>query len=177
MREQKFSLFGYWGPFGHANSDTLMLEKNDLIHSFDWLSVRKDQAYPVFTHAASDDRNPWENPETAAMPGQVNAFFRWKNVLDRPNQFSMKIFIDTAINTRVQIPAQTIADVTLRRIQKFRLSPGETITWTFGEQKGIAAADTHGILTLPELIITSSSKKLTLRKITSDIQETKKEKW
>ena len=164
MREKRFSLFGYWAPFGHANSDTLMLEKNDLIHSFDWLSVRKNQAYPVFTNAASDDRNPWENPETAAIPGQVNAFFRWKNVSDSPNRFSMMIYIDAAINTRVQIPTQTIADVTLRRIQEFHLSPGETVAWTFGTQNGISTADTHGILTLPKLVITASSKKLTLRR-------------
>ena len=32
---------------------------NDLIASFDWLSVRKDEAYPVFTKASTNSKFPW----------------------------------------------------------------------------------------------------------------------
>ncbi len=165
MREHRCMLFGYWGTFGHANANSTILAKNDLVHSFDWLSVRKNQAYPVFTNAACDDLNPWEHPETSEKSGQVNAFFRWRNVSDRKDSFSMTIFIDAGIKTSFQIPEQTSADVAIRRMQNFKLMPNETVVWTFGEQKGVAKADEHGLLTLPKLLVSRADNVLKLRKL------------
>ena len=165
MREHKYMLFGYWGTFGHANANSTILAKNDLVHTFDWLSLRRKQAYPVFTNAASDNPNPWEHPETAETSGQVNAFFRWRNLSDRKDSFAMKIFIDAGIKTSFQIPMQTSADVTMRRMQKFQLTPNEAVAWTFGGQQGVAKADGHGLLTLPKLLISRTENVLKLRKL------------
>ena len=49
MNERKYALIMYWGPFGHANNHENILKVNDLINSFDWLSVKKNEPYPVFT--------------------------------------------------------------------------------------------------------------------------------
>ena len=163
MRENKYQLFGYWGTFGHANDNSVMLAKNDLIHSFDWLSVRRNQAYPVFTNAGTDDPNPWEHPEAAEKSGQVNAFLRWKNMSDRKDSFSMKLFIDANIETSFPIPMQTSADVTLRRLQNFRLAPYEQVEWSFGAQNGTAKTDARGLLSLPKLIISRTESVLKLR--------------
>ncbi len=46
MNDRKYALFFYWGPFGHANNSAKIMEVNDLIDSFDWLSVKKNEAYP-----------------------------------------------------------------------------------------------------------------------------------
>ena len=35
------------------------MKVNDLINSFDWLSVKKNEAYPVFTDASTNDPLPW----------------------------------------------------------------------------------------------------------------------
>ena len=162
MREHRYMLFGYWGNFGHANANSTILAKNDLVHSFDWLSVRRNQAYPVFTNAECDDLNPWEHPETAENSGQVNAFFRWKNVSDRKDAFAMKIFIDVGIKTVFPIPEQASTDVTIRRLQHFKLAPNQHVAWTFGTQNGTAMADEHGVLTLPKLIINRTENVLRL---------------
>ena len=59
MNERKYPLFLYWGPFGHANNHAKIMKVNDLINSFDWLSVKKNEAYPVFTDASTNDPLPW----------------------------------------------------------------------------------------------------------------------
>ncbi len=163
MREHKFAFYGYWADFGHANNDSVMLQKNDLIHSFDWLSVRKDQAYPVFTGASSDDRDPWEFPDAPAA-GQVNAFFRWKNVSDRADSFRMKLFLVSifTLRTSFPIPEEATADVSLRRLQNFRIRPREKIRWSFGGRKGIAEADEQGLLTIPRLTVSAKETVLEL---------------
>ena len=75
----------YWGPFGHANNHENIMKVNDLINSFDWLSVKKNESYPVFTDASTNDPLPWPNQLTDKKAGQINAFFRWKNVRDTPD--------------------------------------------------------------------------------------------
>ncbi len=59
MNDRKYPLVMYWGPFGHANNHASILKVNDLINSFDWLSVKKNEAYPVFTNASINDALPW----------------------------------------------------------------------------------------------------------------------
>ncbi|MBQ6596158.1 MAG: hypothetical protein IJH79_01280 [Lentisphaeria bacterium] len=163
MREHKFAFYGYWADFGHANNDSVMLRKNDLIHSFDWLSVRRDQAYPVFTGASPDDRDPWEFSDAPAA-GQVNAFFRWKNVSDRADSFRMKLFLVSkeTLKTMFPIPGEATADVSLRRLQNFRIRPGEKIRWSFGGRNGIAEADGQGLLTIPRLTVSAKETVLEL---------------
>ena len=165
MRENRFALYAYWGDFGHANADDQMLGKNDLIHSFDWLSIRKNQAYPAFSNTSSDDPNPWEAGDLASpLPGQINAFCRWKNVSDRTNIFKMKLFLCTpeTLPTSFPIPETAKTDVTLRRIQRFKILPGEEILWSFGNGKGRVQADENGVVTLQHLTLTGEEKILTL---------------
>ena len=82
MNERRYSIFFYWGPFGHEHNYERIRKVNDLINSFDWLSVRKNDAYPVFSGASTNDPLPWPDRLADKKPGQVNAFFRWKTVRD-----------------------------------------------------------------------------------------------
>lgn len=84
MSDRKYPLFLYWGPFGHANNHEKIMKVNDLINSFDWLNVKKNEAYPVFTNASTNDPLPWPDQLTDKNSGQVNAFFRWKAISDTP---------------------------------------------------------------------------------------------
>ena len=165
MREHKFAFYGYWADFGHANANDTMLAKNDLIHSFDWLSIRRGRAYPVFTNADSDNINPWETGRrSSADSGQVNAFLRWENVADRPQYFRMKLFLVSpeTLKTSFAIPVKAVADVSIRRLQQFKIRPNERVRWSFGTQSGIAEADAGGLLTLPRLEITRNETVLKL---------------
>ena len=79
MNERKYPLFMYWGPFGHANNHENIMKVNDLINSFDWLNVKKNEAYPVFTNASTNDPLPWPDQLAERSRATWNAFFRWSN--------------------------------------------------------------------------------------------------
>lgn len=155
MNDRKYALYFYWGPFGHANNHEQILKVNDLINSFDWLAVKKNEAYPVFTSASTNDPLPWPDRLAETKSGQVNAFFRWKNVSDTPQALEISLFLakPSDIKTTFSIPAEATADVTLRRLQMLKVSPGETVHWTFGTAQGDIAADNTGCLTIPKLKI------------------------
>ena len=103
--------------------------------------------------------------DDAPMTGQRNFFFRWENVSDDASGVSMKLWLagpEDVRSTMFELPAAATADVTLRRIQGFRLLPGQVCDWTFGAASGRASADDEGLVTLP-LTLTSSHQTLTLR--------------
>lgn len=157
MKERKYALIMYWGPFGHANNHESIKKVNDLIDTFDWLAVRKDEPYPAFTNASSDDALPWPGRLAEKRPGQINAFLRWKNARETADTLEITLSLVTAeeIKTRFKVPAEATVDVTPRRLQKLRVAPGAAVRWTFGGDKGEARADAEGRVTIPRLKVTS----------------------
>ena len=91
MNDRKYALYMYWGPFGHANNHEQILKVNDLVNSFDWLAVRKNEAYPVFTSASINDPLPWPDELASKKSGQINAFFRWTNTSDTADAIELKL--------------------------------------------------------------------------------------
>jgi hypothetical protein len=166
MNDRRFALYFYWGPFGHANNHAAIEKVNDLVNSFDWLGVKKNEAYPVFTNASTNSTLPWPDRLDEKAPGQVNAFFRWKHVADTKDRLEMSLVLTTpaTLKTTFEIPRESTADVTLRRIQGLQVKPGETLTWAFGPSKGDVKADAEGLVTLPGLKITAAPATLTLKR-------------
>lgn len=163
MNERRYALYMYWGPFGHANNHANILKVNDLINSFDWLSVKKNEPYPAFTNASTNDPLPWPSNLADKKPGQINAFFRWKNVSETSAAIETQLFLVTAkdLKTSFAIPSESTADITLRRLQKLKVAAQETVHWTCGDARGEAQADERGIVTIPRLKITAEP--ITLR--------------
>lgn len=166
MNERKYALYLYWGPFGHANNHANIMKVNDLISSFDWLGVKKNESYPVFTDASTNDPLPWPNQLTDKKAGQINAFFRWKKVRDTPDTVETTLFLakPAELKTTFTVPAEAIADVSLRRLQMLRVAPGARVRWTFGTSDGEVRADAGGCVTIPRLKITAEPTSLTIRK-------------
>lgn len=166
MADRKYALFLYWGPFGHANNHAQILKVNDLINSFDWLAVRRNEAYPVFANASTDDPLPWPDRLADRRPGQVNAFFRWKAVSDTADAAETQLFLvkPSDLKTSFAVPAEATADVSLRCLQKLRVAPGATVRWTFGTVGGEATADATGCVTVPGLKVTAEPTTLTVRR-------------
>ena len=165
MEERRYALMLYWGPFGHANNSERIKTVNDLIDSFDWLSVRKDEAYPVFTKATANSALPWPDNLKSKEAGQVNGYFRWKSREDTAEVLEVSLFLVTPENlkTRFAIPKEVVADVSLRRLQNFRLSPGEEFRWEFGKAKGEGRVDNEGLIAIPRLRITGRPVMLRIR--------------
>ncbi|MEI7687601.1 MAG: hypothetical protein WCL32_21545 [Planctomycetota bacterium] len=166
MNDRKYALIMYWGPFGHANNHENIMKVNDLIASFDWLSVKKNEAYPVFTDATCNDPLPWPNDVKDKKSGQINAFFRWNTLRDTPDtlETTLSLIKPSELKTTFAIPAEATADVSLRRLQKLRIAPGESVRWTFGAAQGETRADATGLVTIPGLKITAEPQTLSLKK-------------
>ena len=139
---------------------------NDLINSVDWLNVKRNEAYPVFTNASCNHAIPWPDHLNDKTPGQVNAFFRWKNLSDSKTKLEMSLFLTSPadLTTTFEIPKEATADVSLRRVQNMQVMPGKSVQWTFGALKGEVAADATGLITIPNLRITATPATLTVRK-------------
>ncbi len=178
LAKRKWPHLVLWGDYGHCGSVAAARERNDLVERFDWLAVRRDEAYPAFTHASSDDKLPWpfktwrprrarfggwkgdiesaemEIADGASPSGQINAFFRWRTVRDSSDGFAMELRLasaDELETTRFSPPESAIADVTVRRVQTPELAAARRVRWTFGAQSGVAVRDRHGALTIPDL--------------------------
>lgn len=64
----------------------------------------------------------------------------------------------------ITLPTESTADVTLRRLQKFKVLPGKTYAWAFGTSRsGKLQPDPAGLLTFPQLVITDMPMRLTLK--------------
>ena len=104
------------------------------------LDVSRSTAVPAFSNCSLD--------KEGEGGGNTNLSFLWTNVTDEPNRFEMTI----------TCPECTF-DMTLRRLQRFRVSPRQRVRWeatplpgphgeTAEPQTGQATADEHGIVTI-----------------------------
>ncbi|MBR4751353.1 MAG: hypothetical protein IK077_06305 [Thermoguttaceae bacterium] len=167
VETRKYSYIAYWGNYGHENNDEKVAQYNDLFKTFDWTSIRKDEAYPVFTNASTDSDIPWPDKLENAPAGQRGAYFRWKNKTDSPDKFEMELRLATAeeLQSKIfNIPTVSIADVSIRRLQLFKIQPNEEIKWRFGTKSGVVQADKNGLVTIPELTTTDKPCALILEK-------------
>jgi pimeloyl-ACP methyl ester carboxylesterase len=151
-----------WAPFGHTAFRTPIekFPEDAVALAFPWLEVRKNAAYPVFTHASSNQRSPWEDSADFNESGQINAYFRWKNQQDKPSKFAMTLWIahPTVDNPPSAMPDTSTADITLRRLQSFQVTPGRTYTWKLVrggklEASGKMSPDAANLLTIRNVTV------------------------
>jgi len=167
MRERQVPYQLYWGAFGHANDDARMLAENDIIHSFDWLSIRKNEPYPVFLDASSDDPSPWPSDRMSRVPGQINGFTRWSDVLEDDKKVEMILRVVSAaeLDSKMFKPPKSVqVDVVVRRLTRFRPSSDCGLAWRMGGQSGTTVADKAGVILIPRLTIGNSPEVLSVRR-------------
>jgi poly(3-hydroxybutyrate) depolymerase len=158
-----------WAPIGHtANWDAT----NPAVVKYPWLSIRKNQAYPAFTDASTDQKYPGFQSKDPDQAGQLNAYFRRKTKTDEPTRFEMELsLVDTAeISPKGKpfaVPEKSVTDVTLRRLQTFKVQADKSYTWRLLDagnvvQSGEVRPDAVGLLTVPRLTITARTQTLVL---------------
>ncbi len=167
MNDRKYALILYWGPFGHANNHEQIMKVNDLINSFDWLGIKKNEPYPVFTDASCNDPLPWPSQVNDKRAGQVNAFFRWRNVRETEDRIETSLYLvkPADLKTTFKIPVDATADVSFRRLQKLQVAPGGRVRWSFGSSSGEVQADATGLVTVPRLKISAEPTSLIISKV------------
>ncbi len=169
MQDGRHLMVYCWAPIGHT---TKWESTNPAAVKFPWLSIRKDQAYPAFTNASTDQKYPGFKSTAPDQTGQINAYFRWKNLTDEPTRFQMELFLvdakEVSAGTRpFAVPEKSVTDVTPRRLQKFKVENKKEYLWrlTEGEktlQSGTLRPDAVGLLTIPRITITPRSRTLSL---------------
>jgi hypothetical protein len=159
MRDRRLPFVAAWGPWGHLNHYEMT---NPAAYEFPWLSLRKDQAYPAFTNASADEKYPGLHSNAPDQSGQINAYFRWRVLDDRPEQFSLELRLvqKSELKGSVAIPAEVTADVTLRRLQRLRIVPGKTYHWKTEQAgqpqaAGAVVADNQALVTILRLHVTA----------------------
>jgi len=161
-----------WGMFGHVGSPNIIAEAPicQVALAYPWLEIRKNEAYAVFTHASCDQASPWLNaPSEYDGAGQINAFFRWKSQTDTPTSFAMQLWIaHPAVAASPSMPLNATADVTLRRLQQFKVQPGGTYTWQLTSNgktvaSGKASPDSANLLTIPRVSLATSPVELSVK--------------
>lgn len=164
MREKDWAFYGFWGNFGHENNHGKIKEYNDIIEAFNPFEIKLHEAYPAFTNATTDDKNPWENDRTNEAAGQVNGYFRWKTIRDDADGIEMELRLlgQEEWESRLTFPKESVADVTLRRLQKFAPKPGEKLKYTFGDKSGEIGFD--GKVKVEGLTVTTEAKVLKITK-------------
>jgi hypothetical protein len=139
--------------------------------AFPWLEVRRNEAYPVFTHASSDQRSPWWNtPADFDDSGQINAYFRWKDLSDMQSSITMQLWIaHPSVQTPpAAMPDTATADITIRRMQQFKVRQGLNYAWQLSRDGHIIASghctpDVADLLTIPHVTLTISPVELSLK--------------
>ena len=174
-QDKQLPLVLSWGPFGHTTFSSIIAKYPicDVVLAFPWLEIRRDEAYPVFTHASCDQRSPWLGaPSEFDAEGQINAWFRWKSLKDTPAEFGMQLWIaHPAVTTPPPMPDAATADVTLRRLQKFKMEAGKSYTWQLAREGSVLAAgkvspESGSLPTISKVPLSTERAELTIRPAT-----------
>jgi hypothetical protein len=152
MEQAEQGFAAYWDTGTHS---TCGKDAPDDVKA--WLErfrrFRLDQSYPAFAHA-STDRNPGNgSPDDGDPVGWLNRGLDWKEIEDTPDHYSIVVLADPP---DLHYPVRT--DITLRRVQQFKTSPGETLSVRIGEATPITlTADPRGKITVRQIAIPSKS--------------------
>jgi hypothetical protein len=165
FKKNKHSLFFAWEPFGHSSD---VSAANAAVVEFPWLSILKNEAYPVFIGASTDNAYPGLNQHFSQdQSGQINGYFRWKNIEDSAQRFAMDLWLikKEDLSRPVETPKSSVTSISLRRLQSFKVRKGHIYKWHFrsGEgvfESGTGRVDESGVLTIPNVTISTFPKRL-----------------
>ena len=169
-RDGRLSLIVGWGPFGHRGSysPAAQFPPCEAALQFPWMTIRKNEAYPVFTNATTNDVAPWPivGGKDADKRGQYNAYFRWTSIEDSPDAIAMRLWLECPPRLRGTVNL-SVADVTLRRLQRLKIHPEKSYHWTLSRDgktvgSGVVKPDAAGLLTVPKATITTAPAELRL---------------
>lgn len=115
---------------------------------------------------------------SGAIAGAFNRFLRWDTnaIVETHDKLALPLRVvassgDAAPKAgyptkgdRYDGPLPIVADVSPRRLSSFRLKPGESVHFRFGEASGAVVADGDGTVTVPSLPITTTPTVLELER-------------
>jgi hypothetical protein len=169
---------GWWDKSFSPVHDELTFLRNDLAFpAFSLSSADGDpgdgtgngkQQWSVNSGFAGEIPVPGDTGWTGAIAGTMNRFLRWDatQIVDTLDRFAMPLRVLDGEGSDPPAPGYpsrgdrfdgelpVVVDVTPRRLQRFRVRPGERLRWRFGAVEGEVVADEQGEVTVPGLELT-----------------------
>ena len=129
------------------------------------LDIRIDQSLPAFTRGSLDNAIGDGDGSTGEPAGQINASLAWtpSSIRDEKDEWVITLRLVEGASAQ-----SATADVTPRRLQRFKLQPGDRVRWSNNVngrdvQTGDVVADQWGLVTVPQVQITRGGSRLTVR--------------
>lgn len=168
-----------WAMRGHGTRAVMPMDSPTPVMPMD---LRTDQSLPAFTHCSLDDDpgtgkklnrpQPFRNAEGRQLEdlfdgdpeGQVNRYLYWRteDLVDKSRRWEITV----GLWKNAPRPSCTV-DLTPRRLQAFKVKPGDVVLWknTEGEkviQSDKVQADEHGLVTLEGLKVSKQNNRIHL---------------
>lgn len=167
FEKNRYPLFFAWGPFGHSSD---VSTANPAVVEFPWLSIRRNEAYPVFTRASTDNVYPgFQNTTAQDQQGQINGYFRWKNLEDSAQHFAMELRLvkKEELKHPIEVPLESVASISLRRLQEFSICKGVVYKWSMWSSEEVIESGTvtvgeDGVLTIPAVTVSKIPRRMEL---------------
>jgi pimeloyl-ACP methyl ester carboxylesterase len=156
MQETKRPHLFVWGQNGHRERAAMPLSNEQRVMPLD---LRVDQSQPAFTKCSLDGNPGDGDPNDGDKQGGVNLYLTWqtKDIVDEDKVWEMTVLL-----TNKAPQEKCTVDLTPRRLQKFKVKPGEAVKWTSTSgsnnesQSGTVTADKHGLITIEGLKLTKT---------------------
>jgi dienelactone hydrolase len=144
----------YWNDGTHAMTKEVPPDMKKAMNLESLFRFRLDASYPVFSRC-SDNKNPGNGDiKDGDIIGWINRGIDWKTLADEPEKYVIGLKI-----AHPEIRYPVTADVTIRRRQKFRPAPGQTVQVVInGKNAAAVKLDKSGVLTIPGVTFTDRNE-------------------
>ena len=148
MNQARQGIEVFWNNLGHQDVAGHLPPDVAAWTTF-FRKYRLDASFPVFSDN-SDNRNYGTgDPADGDLVGWINRGVDWKDVQDTPAQYAITVQAD-----HPEIVYPITVTVSLRRLQQFRIQPGEKLDVRIGQAAPVVlAADGLGLLSIPTVRI------------------------
>ncbi len=143
--------------------------------NFNIFRYRRNLSFPAFANCSTNEDYGNGSAASGEDYGTVNGFLDWTDkIIDSTTHWQVKVFLRDLdkINGTEVAPAFCTVDVTPRRMQLFKMEPGDVADWLVEYngsviQSGTAAFEV-GILTIPEVMVYKDTITLTVTHAASE---------
>ena len=147
MNTARQGFVAYWSNGGHADAD------RDFPGNSHYAPAREkfglDLSYLAFSNASHNSDPGNGDPEDGDPVGWINRGLDWEGIEDMPDGYAVTVL---AYSEGLAYPVTV--DVTLRRLQRFKVEAGEEVTVRVdGGDAEIVRADDSGLITVREVRI------------------------
>ncbi len=131
LNESRLGGAWYWDQRTHTNNGALFTDE-EVTPDYERFTLAR--SFPAFSYC-SINQNPGNGSPPNGDPwGAINGYLDWNDasIADNPNEYAITCFVKNLYAGGTLVSEQydsCITDITFRRLQKFKPSAGQTITW------------------------------------------------